>query len=145
MMRSALFLLAVAVLSGCGSIATNRVSEAEARPIPADRLLAFQKPGEDLVKISVTRESGFLGGGCFFGLEIDRVLAARFDTSEIAWFHVATGEHEFAVTRDPQGRGLCGVNDMTPYREKLLVERGKPNRFAITFRVFRRPEVERMD
>jgi len=141
-MRTALPLILIALLSGCGSIATNHVSEADAKRVPAERLLALQQPGDNLVRFSVTRESGFQGGGCYVGLEIDRMLVARFDTSEIAWFHVSPGPHEFAVTRDPQGRGLCGLDDMTPSRETLRIEPGKANRFAITFRVFRRPEVE---
>lgn len=133
--------LLAAGLSGCGFFASNNVREADAARVPADRLLAYQAPGDGLARITVVRETGFAGGGCYFGLEIDRVLAARFDTGELAQFFVKPGMREFAVVSDPQGRGLCGVEG-SPARTAIQVQPGTADRFAITTRIFRRPEVE---
>lgn len=142
-MKRALAVLAMsASLTGCGFIASNAVRDQNTRPVPSDRLLAYQNRADGLALISVVREIGMEGGGCFFGLEIDHVLAARIDPGEIAYFYIKPGQRDFAVTRDPNGRALCGLDVGSPSRVKLNVGREAENRFAITTRIFRRPEVE---
>ena len=54
--------LAVALLAGC---ATSPVPSDKARPAPSERVSGYQKPVSGGSSLIVTRDTGFLGGGCF--------------------------------------------------------------------------------
>lgn len=61
-------------LYGC---ATTPVPLSEARQAPADRVLAFQSiDGEKSATLTVIRDEGFTGGGCYYALYINKVLSA---------------------------------------------------------------------
>ena len=59
----------MALLSGC---ATSPVPSSQADPVPASRLMAFQKvPASPYGTLVVTRDSGFTGSACNTILYID--------------------------------------------------------------------------
>jgi len=124
-MRSILAVLPLLVLSGCASYQND-----EAHPVPSDRLLAYQQAGKDSVQVDVTRDSGFLGGGCYVAVTIDQEVAARIGSGESASFHVPAGQHVVGITGDKDGDGLCSKAML---RRELLVslEPGNDNRFRI--------------
>ncbi len=77
---------------------------------PSSRLLAFQEPTDKTrSSIIVNRDNGFLGGGCFYGVEINGKLAARLDVGEQARFYVEPGQIKIRAARDPLGIGLCAL------------------------------------
>jgi len=129
-------------LVGCaGTIKTNQVSIQSAVPVPVERLFAFQQPAEGLVKITVTRDSGVFGSGCFLGLSIAGQLAARIDPNEKGEFFVPPGKVQMSATIDPQGKGLCGLEGFTAVVDENQVEPNGPNVFRISSRMYRRPRV----
>ena len=122
-MRSILAVLSLLALSGCASYQSDDV-----QPVPADRLLAYQQPGKDSVKVDVTRDVGYIGGGCYVALTIDHEIAARIGKGEAASFHVPAGKHVVGIIGDKDGDGLCSKAML---RRELLVplEPGGSNAF----------------
>lgn len=112
------FLLAL-LLGGC---ATTPVQISEATQASADRVLAFQlATGDKPATLTVIRDEGFIGSGCYYAVHINQVLAARLDVAEFARFYVEPGEILLRVGRDPQGVGLCGFGqDQWTQRETIL-------------------------
>lgn len=130
-MRRAAFLIAtVGLISGC---ATTPVPLTSAKPVPANRLLAFQAPVDGkTATIAVVRDEGFTGGGCFLGLYLNGVLAARMDVSEGARFHVNPGEVLLRVSWDPKGSGLCGFGSGEWKQIESLVRLNEEKSFRLS-------------
>lgn len=119
-MRSAFVcLIGAFVLAGC---ATTPVPSSQAKPAPKERTIAFQeKTATNNASLVLTRDEGFLGGGCFYAFWINSILAARLDVGETAGFYVEPGEHVLRVGRDPHGQGLCALDaDNWTQRETIL-------------------------
>lgn len=118
--------IAVLLFAGC---ATTPLASSQAKPVPKERILAYQDSSESLnAALVLTRDVGLLGSGCFYAFWINGSLAARFGTGETATFFVEPGEHLLRVGRDPQGLGLCGVDsDRWTQRETIL--RSKERKF----------------
>lgn len=93
--------VAVALLAGC---ATSPVPSSEADPVPSSRLFAFQSPTQGDSTLVVTRDKGFVGGGCNTTVSIDGRRAAEIGTGETAKFRVTPGEH--IVSASSCGSGL---------------------------------------
>ncbi|WP_339504048.1 hypothetical protein [Pseudomonas sp. RL_105y_Pfl2_101] len=93
--------VAVALLAGC---ATSPVPSSEADPVPSSRLFAFQAPTMGDSTLVVTRDKGFVGGGCNTKVSIDGRQAAEIGTGETAKFRVTPGEH--IVSASSCGSGL---------------------------------------
>lgn len=136
--------LVLTLLCSCGFIKTNEVADTAAVRVPPDRVLANQFAERGTATFTITRDTGYLGGGCFLAVEIDRKLAARFDTGEMATFYVKPGRIELSVVGDPLGRGLCGFV-AAPVREIYELRTDKPIRFRLSSRQYRRPELESND
>jgi hypothetical protein len=101
-------MVTVIAIAGC---ATTPVPPSEASALPQDRLLAFQaKPQTPSGMLVITRDTGFIGGGCYFALWINGRLAARFGAGEKSTFFVPPGEVLLRVGRDPHGGGLCSAS-----------------------------------
>ena len=109
----------VLVLTGC---ATTPIPATEAKQAPSNRLLAYQeKNAETTSTLVVTRDTGFLGGGCYYSVSIKGTLAARLDTGETSRFFLPPGEILLRAGRDPQGKGLCAAGqDEWTQRETIL-------------------------
>ena len=100
-------ILTALLVTGCATTPTPRE---EARKIDSTRLLAFQEPSViNSGTITITRDSGLLGSGCYYAFWINGKLSARFAPGERASFSVLPGEHILKSGRDPQGGGLCGI------------------------------------
>ncbi|MNJ45740.1 hypothetical protein D3C77_408500 [compost metagenome] len=127
-MRILIGAVAVAVLTGCS---TSPVSPEQAKLIPADRLVSFtSKPNEAYGTVIVTRDTGWMGGGCYVAVHIDGRVAARIDTGEVARFYLPTGDHLVGLGIDKQGGGMCSWTDMLKEQSASLKE-GQVKRFRI--------------
>ena len=100
-MRFFVGVVAVALLGGC---ATSPVPSSEAEPVPASRLFAYQAPASGDSTLVVTRDKGFVGGGCNTTVSIDGRRAAEIGSGETAKFRVSPGEH--IVSASSCGSGL---------------------------------------
>ncbi len=126
MKRMALLLIAM-LMAGC---ATHAPKPSEIRPVPADRLEAFQSPADGDATLVVTRDLGFMGGGCFLAVFIDGKEAARIDTGERATFHVPAGHHVLGTWN--AGKALCGYREGRDRRETdASVSAGETRRYRI--------------
>lgn len=81
-----------------------------------------------LGSISVTRNVGLVGAGCFLGLYVDGKPAAHFETGERAVIALSAGRHVI-TSRSVGGRGLCGANSeerqvARSYSAEIFVEAG---------------------
>lgn len=126
-MKGILVALAVVGLAGC---ATHAPRPNELRVAPADRLLAFQDPAGGDATLIVTRDRGFLGGGCYLAVFIDGKESARLDTGERAMFHVPSGHHVLGTWN--AGKALCGYRQGRDRRETdASVASGETRRYRI--------------
>jgi len=82
--------IALLLLTAC---ATTPIPSGKADPVPSSRLFAYQNPAADGAVLIVTRDSGFVGGGCNTSVSIDGRKAAEIGAGETAKFYVASGEH----------------------------------------------------
>ncbi|WP_173959831.1 hypothetical protein [Polynucleobacter arcticus] len=109
--------LLVLMATGC---ATN-ISSKDAKPVPKDRLLAYQIPDEKRTyPLSVTRDEGFLGGGCYLELWIESIKVAQFDTGETATFYVEPFVQTAGVNYDQEGKGLCSLAMNRPFYYEIV-------------------------
>lgn len=127
-MRKILTALALVALTGC---VTSPVPAGKAKPVPADRALLLQsKPTGPYGTILVTRDTGFLGGGCFLAVHVDGQLAARIDTGEVVNFFVPVGDHLVGMGVDKSGGGMCSWTDMLK-EQSVSLAGGQTKRFRI--------------
>ncbi|WGL63962.1 3-isopropylmalate dehydratase [Pseudomonas sp. CW003PS] len=105
-MRSFLIALPLVLLAGCSSFRGN---PEDIKPVPEDRLLAFQEAQENGAQIVVNRDFGMMGGGCYVAIEVDRKVAARIGVGEVATFQVRPGTRVVGITPDRMDNTLCGM------------------------------------
>lgn len=105
-MRSMLIALPLLLLAGCSSF---RGDPENIRPVPEDRLLAFQETQASGGQIVVTRDFGMMGGGCYVAIEVDHQVAARIGVGERATFQVPAGTRVVGITPDRMDDTLCGM------------------------------------
>lgn len=99
--------LMVCITGGC---ATTAIRSSDAVRAPKERLLAFQEKTEKTTSaITITRDVGMLGSGCYLAVRINGTLSVRLDVGETSRFFVEPGEILLSAGYDPLGRGLCGV------------------------------------
>ena len=103
-MKKALLALSL-LMVGCS---TSVTPPSEASFAPSDRTFKFQQSDSNQ-SITVVRDSGFIGGGCFASVYIDGQLSAKLEPKEKVRFYLSKGEH--AVGAALEGRGLCGANE----------------------------------
>ena len=103
-MRVFWVMLVAVALSGCTSF---RADTEHLKPVPAERLSAWQQTLATSSELVVDRDIGIMGGGCYVALMIDREPAALMAVGEVATFHLPPGEHIVGITTDKQGGTLC--------------------------------------
>jgi len=119
------------VMAGC---ATSPVPASQAAKVPKERVVAFQEtPAAPFGKVTVTRDSGFVGGGCLLGFYVDGALAAKFETSESASFLLPAKEYIFGIGV-PEGRGLCSLHDGERRELESRVSNGDSKYFRLVYR-----------
>ncbi|UWF46865.1 DUF2846 domain-containing protein [Pseudomonas sp. N3-W] len=100
-MRVLIGVVAMALLAGC---ATSPVPSGKADPVPASRLFLYQKPITNHSTLIVTRDTGFVGGGCNTTISIDGLKSAEIGSGETAKFFVPAGDH--IISASACGSGL---------------------------------------
>lgn len=103
-MKKQLYALCFIFLSGC---ATTAVEPDKAKPAPSERVFLYQKPLNSGAQLTVVRDSGFLGGGCYYGFYINGKRAASLDTGERADFSLPSGEWMLGM----KGEGKACIAD----------------------------------
>lgn len=126
-MRLTCAAVSLILLAGCSSY---RGDPEYTKSVPADRLLAFQEPVAGGGQIVVNRDRGGLGAGCYIAVHVDRQLAARIGSGEIASFQVPPGDRIIGIGIDEQDDTLCSMGSLR--REKAAhVEPGQSEHFRI--------------
>lgn len=111
----------VGLLGGCAS---QTVAFSAAKPVPADRLYAFQKAEPGLVQVRVTRNQGGVAGAwTLMDILIDGKKAAVIDTGEKVTFYLTPGPHNM---------GVISKNAPEIFQEhQYIVQAGLPNRYRV--------------
>ncbi|MHB1953669.1 MAG: hypothetical protein ACYCOU_07935 [Sulfobacillus sp.] len=139
----AVLVSATLTLAGC---ATTPMAPSSASSVPPERVVAFQEPiAGPSGTLIVTRDKGFLGGGCYYGFYINDVLAARMDNSETAKFAVVPGELVLRAGRDPQGRALCGMGQQEWTQRETLLRDGETKYFRLSIDANGKTDIQRAD
>jgi hypothetical protein len=115
-MRLIAAVLPVVLLAGCSSWQP----EAEyIKPVPAERLLGYQTPLTQGGQLTVNRDFGGMGGGCYVAILVDRQVAARIGVGEQAQFQVPVGTRVLGIGIDEADDTLCGMGRL---RRELAVK-----------------------
>lgn len=113
-MKKLILFFALITLSGC---ATTAVQPGEAKPVPPERIFLYQNSASDGAKLTVVRDSGFLGGGCYYGFYINGKRAASLDAGEKVEFSLPAGEWMLGM----KGEGkVCIADNFLNEREITL-------------------------
>lgn len=136
------FLIAIVLAATLTACATKPISEAEAVPVPTDRLLAYQTPiAGDSGTVVTIRDAGFTGGGCNLAVYINGELAAQIGDREIARFHLPAGDH--IIGTGPTGRGTCVIGAERLRRELGVTLRpGETKKFRLSINPNSGPAIE---
>ncbi|WP_283149722.1 hypothetical protein [Silvimonas soli] len=98
-------LAALLMLAGC---ATTPVPASQQTSAPQDRLFGSQSVTADATATAVvSRDAGFVNGGCYISLYINGVRVAALAQKEVATFHLQPGRLVFAAVAE--GNGMCGA------------------------------------
>ncbi|WP_449440953.1 hypothetical protein [Pseudomonas migulae] len=130
-MRILIGAVALVMLAGC---ATSPVPSSQAVKAPPDRLLAHQSELPGAGRITVIRDSGMLGSGCYATVFINGERAAKLDPKEKATFILPPGE--WVVGAALEGAGLCGPLNEKRTETETLLKQGQEK----FFRVFSAPD-----
>ena len=85
---------------------TDAVSSRNAKPVPKERLLAFQEPSaKRTFPVTVTRDVGMLGMACDLEFWVGDTKVAIFDQGETATFYVEPALVTFEANLDQQAKG----------------------------------------
>lgn len=142
-MRVLFAVLVSLVASGC---ATTPVPLSAARRAPPERVLAYQTGGgETSATLTIVRDEGYLGSGCYYAVYINRIFAARLDVAEYARFLVEPGEVLIRVGRDPQGKALCAADQDNWTQRETVLRAGEQKAFRMSIDVNGKLDVHRSD
>ncbi|MGI2056216.1 hypothetical protein ACRN9T_03335 [Shewanella baltica] len=98
-------LIAISLLLGCLSgCATSAVSVDQAKSAPVSRVFINDAANTE-AEITLIRDSGMMGGGCYVDVYLNDKLAATLDTSEKVTIKVNAGE--LYLGSQLSGSGLC--------------------------------------
>lgn len=104
------------LLSGCAS---NPIASSSASPVPADRLVAYFKPVSGANMLTVTRDTGFVGGACSSQVFIDGKLAAYVRAGETVTLYV------------PQDEFIIGAQSSNPCPGPLVEIEAKAKKVVV--------------
>jgi len=124
-MKLILGVLVAALITGC---ATSPIPSDKARQAPSERVDGYQKPVPGGSSLVVTRDTGFLGGGCFATIFLNGEPVAKLDTGKKAVFQVPSGEWLLGAALD--GSALCAAN---PERMEtsVVLKQGQQKKFRV--------------
>lgn len=104
MKKSALIIMAL-LISGCS---TTVVAPNEAIKAPQDRAFKYQLQSDNDSSLTVVRDGGMIGAGCFATVYINGERVAKLNPKEKATFYLPAGE--WAVGSNVEGKGLCAYS-----------------------------------
>lgn len=117
MKRLMLFFATAVLITGC---ATHPVAPADAKPVPADRVFAYQPTGDaNSSTITIARDEGMQSKQCPLAVYVDGTLAAHLRTGEVATLEVPAGNH--VIGASPAGKGLCAMVNEAAHRREVSV------------------------
>lgn len=96
--------LTVLALAGC---ATKPVAPNLAHDVPANRAITHQSPIAGGGLITVVRDKGYTGSGCYAGVFVNGDLAAKLGTAERVNLYLPAGRSILAS--HSVGAALCGI------------------------------------
>ena len=102
-------------LIGC---ATSPVSPDKAKIVPKDRLFAYQDIISDGAQLTVVRDSGYLGSGCYSGFYLSGKRVASLDVGERADFYIPPGEWILGI----KGEGAVCLSDGYLTEKKISIK-----------------------
>src|ERR1044072_1468998 len=105
LMRMLYVAAVLACLAGC---ATKQAPAERIVSVPDERIFRIGEQTPPHGFVTVTREVGFRGGGCYLGVMVDGEMAAHIDRAERVTLTLSAGRHVLTAT-PAQGRGLCGA------------------------------------
>ncbi len=111
-MKLAFILGTLALLAGCS---TTAVQPENAKPAPAERVF-YQGAGN--AKITIIRDEGFLGGGCYAAVYFGETKVANLDAEESVTFNADAGTIILGV--ESAGNGLCTMSSQVVYTESVV-------------------------
>lgn len=116
-MRKLWFLIGVCfVIVGCS---TTQTSMSDARPVPPAFVYADQNStASGDAKLTVIRDSGYIGSGCRFGLFVDGQRVADLESKEMVTVSVKAGQRLVGAGAAKDSRGLCLLNNGGQLRER---------------------------
>ena len=136
---------AVLLLSGCMTT-TTPLRASEAKAAPTTRLLAYQtKSPSASGTLVVTRDTGFMGGGCFYAVWINGILSARLDVGERSEFYVQPGDILFRTGRDPAGIGLCNLGQDNWTQRESQIRENETKYFRLLLDANGKSDIQRAD
>lgn len=115
MRKLLLVLAATALLSGC---ATDAVPVKQAITAPNERVFNYQDSSKGDSSITIVRDSGMVGGGCYITVFLNGARVAKLDTKEKTTFHINSGE--WIVGAGHEGRGLCSGGKERQERDFII-------------------------
>ena len=118
--------LLLAATAGC---ATSPVSEFDARPAPANQVMAFKNNAPGSGALSITRDSGHTGSLCAVGVFVNGRVAALLYPSETVALYVPAGQ--VVIGAAYQGEGICGMGADRQERD-VTVTGGKAKKYRIS-------------
>lgn len=128
MLKTIATIALAALVTGCS---TSPVSFDQAKPVPGSRVMVYgQKPAGPYGTIQVSRDTGFVGSGCFVAIHVDGRAVARIDTGEAVSLFVPAGEHLVGLGADERGSGLCSFSGSLKEQSATL-KAGQVKRFRI--------------
>ncbi|HGK7302436.1 TPA: hypothetical protein ACJ509_000262 [Stenotrophomonas maltophilia] len=105
-MKSLAIPLLLLTLTGC--MPTKQAPPTAVKDAPAERVFPLEQVQGPAGTVTVTRDVGFVGGGCYLGVMVDGKIAAHLDRAERLTVQLPEGRHVLTAT-PVQGRGLCKV------------------------------------
>ena len=140
---TAILVILLSIASGC---ATTPVRYVDAIKAPQDRVLSYQDMNDKTTStIVITRDEGSLGGGCYYAVFINTILAVRLNPAETAKFYVEPGEMVLKVGRDPQGRGLCAAGQDEWTQRETILRPHETKYFRLTIDANGKTDIQRAD
>jgi hypothetical protein len=120
-------LLLALMASGCTfMITTTAVSSRDAKPVPKERLLAYQEPdSKRTFPITVTRDVGILGSGCDLEFLVGDTTVGIFYQGETAKFYIEPGVSTLEANWDQKSTNALCSSSSPNFREINATKDGR--------------------
>ncbi|CQJ05623.1 TPA: hypothetical protein ACHYPN_002474 [Yersinia enterocolitica] len=111
----------VIILLGLSGCATTAVKPSNALQAPKERVFLYQNLLPGASQLTVVRDSGFLGGGCYAAVFLNGKKAASLNPGEKVSFYLLPGEWMIGF----QGEGKVCIADELPTEQEINLKAGQ--------------------